>query len=224
MLRTATNGLHGSPHVTIGRKQIPASGQKFIAFNSAANVEQFGLAISAILEHTRPGHVAIAFNHGVRSAQFSRFFRIQRGMDAAKDHVSATVARNFAEFIAAQSVAGVDADAYNITRSDAQRISGGKRFIHKNWGAINKWGGRCQYVEPSRCNDRRAKRDVARIDQMDFHSAMGHSLGILQNRFRQTFRSWPGPLLQDRSLPNGALQLDRLRILWVRKFPRDEAG
>src|SRR5574340_406848 len=40
MLRTAADGLHRGPHVTLARHQVPARGQKTAALDAAAMIER----------------------------------------------------------------------------------------------------------------------------------------------------------------------------------------
>jgi len=54
----------------------------------------------------------------VRLTELCRFFGIERRMDAAKDDVCAARARLLADAIAVHRVAGMDADANDVTRRD----------------------------------------------------------------------------------------------------------
>ena len=114
VLGAAANGLHGGPHIFCGIHQVPAGGEEFAAFNAAAFVDFFGRAGDASGDDFGPGKIAVAFDDGVGLAALERFFRKQRGVNAAIDDPCAAGASHAADRVSAQGVAGVDADADDV--------------------------------------------------------------------------------------------------------------
>ena len=105
----------------------------------------------------------------MRFAQVKGLLGKQRGVNAAVDHPGAPRPRHAPHFIAAQCVAGVNADADNVAACDALRLNLLQRFVDQHGIARNRRGGRRQHKQPSRRDDRRPERIVAWIDQMNAH-------------------------------------------------------
>ncbi len=114
MLRTSPHGLHRGPHVPIGGHQVPARGQEVLRLDAPAVVHRLKAAGDAVVEGLRPRQVAVAFHHRVGAADLERFVGKERRVDAAVDHRRAGGARQAADFIAAQGVAGMDPDADDV--------------------------------------------------------------------------------------------------------------
>jgi hypothetical protein len=86
---------------------------------------------------------------------------------AAIDHPGAPVAGHPAHGVTAQGIAGVDADAHNISGGDAFGMDRFQRFIDEDGIARSLGCGRGQNEQPARCNDRRAEGIVAGIYKMN---------------------------------------------------------
>ena len=115
MFGAAANGLYGSPHVLVARHEIPTGGEEVCAADAAAFVDFLGRSAGhAVGDDFAPGDVAVAFDYGVGVALFKSFFGEEGGVNAAIDDPSSTFAGDAADFVAAESVAGVDADADDV--------------------------------------------------------------------------------------------------------------
>ena len=79
-----------------------------------------------------PGEIAIALHHGVRVPAFEGLLRKQRGVDAAVHHPGAARSRHAPDLITAQRVAGMDADAHDISGSDALRLDLLQRLVYQD--------------------------------------------------------------------------------------------
>ena len=66
------------------------------------------------MQQPRPDDVAVALDDGVRAAEIARFLGKERRVDPAVDDRGAARASQRADLVAAQGVAGVDADADDI--------------------------------------------------------------------------------------------------------------
>src|SRR6185437_3209318 len=111
MLRASAGSLHGGPHVLVGPHQFPAGGQEIVAGDAAAFVQPAGCAGKAIGDDRRPDDIPIAPDDGVGVPAFERFLGVKGGVNAAVDYPGAPFARHAADLVAAQCIAGVDADA-----------------------------------------------------------------------------------------------------------------
>ena len=131
MLGAAAHGLHRGPHVTVARHQVPTRRHKFIRFNSATGIHRFEIALDVVRQGTGPDHIAIALYHGVRSAQFRRFLRIERRVNSAENDSRALCASRVADLISPQSVAGVNTDAHHIPSLDGGHLYRLQGLIHK---------------------------------------------------------------------------------------------
>ena len=74
------------------------------------------------------------------------------------------------ELVAAQRIAGVDADADDVARLHALQIERLERLVDDLRRAVAFRRRRREDVQPARRDDRRAERQVARIDEMDAHA------------------------------------------------------
>jgi hypothetical protein len=119
VLGAAADGLDGGPHVFVAEHEVPAGGKKFGAADAAAVVDRLkGSAGKTVGDDLAPGDVAIAFDNSVRLAAFEGFFREEGGVDAAVDDPGSAFAGDAADFVAAEGVAGVDADANDVAGLD----------------------------------------------------------------------------------------------------------
>src|SRR6516165_6645507 len=110
----AAKSLDRGPHVGVGREKIPAGGLKVFTGDPAAVIKRLRVPGFAIGEDHLPYLVSVAFDNGVGGAKLLRFFGIERGVDSAIHDPGATFAGETANFHAAQSVGGVDADADDV--------------------------------------------------------------------------------------------------------------
>jgi hypothetical protein len=119
---------------------------------------------------SRPGQVAIAGHHRVRRSQFSRFLRVQGGVNATENYVSSAGARLPADFIAPQGVGGVNADAHRVAALDGFKIDFFQSFIHQQRIAKLSGRGSSQHIEPTGGDNSSTEGDVARINKVHLHS------------------------------------------------------
>ena len=118
MLGAAAGGLDGAPHVLALRKEIPAGLREVVGGEAASLIERLGLALDAVLEDLGPGEVSVAADDGVGGAVGEGLVGVERGVDAAEDDPGAALAGDAADFVAAERVEGVDADADDVTGLD----------------------------------------------------------------------------------------------------------
>ena len=119
MLGAAADGLDGGPHVFVAGHEVPAGGEEFGCLR-CGRLRRFsaGAAGEAIGDDLAPGDVAVAFDDGVGVAALEGFFGKEGGVDAAVDDPGAAVAGDATDFVAAEGVAGVDADADDVAGLD----------------------------------------------------------------------------------------------------------
>ncbi len=118
MLGAAADGLDGGPHVFVAGHEIPAGGEEVGAGNAAAIVDFLERdAGEAVGDDLAPGDVAVAFDYGVGIALFEGFFGEEGGVNAAVDDPGSAFSGDATDFIAAEGVAGVNADADDVHRA-----------------------------------------------------------------------------------------------------------
>ena len=128
MLRAAADGLHRRPHVAVLGQQIPARLEHRLRLRrDRLRRCVCGCAGEHAVDDDRPDAVAVALDDRVRAAELERFFGIQRGVDAAVNDLRAALARQPSDLVAAQGVAGVDADADDVARLRSCRSRVGSR-------------------------------------------------------------------------------------------------
>jgi hypothetical protein len=74
-----------------------------------------------------------------------------------------------ANFIAAQRVPSMNADAHHVTTPNLERVKRLQSFVDEVWVAIFSRSGSGKHIEPARRNYRRSKRHIAGIYQVDLH-------------------------------------------------------
>ena len=116
MLGTAADGLDRSPHVAFRGIRSQRAGKNSGSFNPAAFINRQRSSLGAIRQYLRPHHVSVALDHRVRATQFMGFVRIEGGVNSSKHHVRAASPCQGPNFVAAQRIRGVDADANDIAR------------------------------------------------------------------------------------------------------------
>ena len=169
VLGASSDGLDGGPHVLAGLHEVPARGQELAAFDAAAFVDALGFAFEAVGDAATPGDVSVAFDYGVGFAAFEGFSGEKRGVDAAVDDPCAAGAGHATHLIAAQSVAGVDADADDVAGLDAFGDDLFEGLIDEDGIAGDAGCGCGEDKEPSWRDDRGSKRIVAGVYETYTH-------------------------------------------------------
>ena len=105
----------------------------------------------------------------MRAAELVRLVGIERRMNAAEDDGRAALARLAADFVAAQRVERMDADADDIAARDAVEIDRIERFVDDAGIAVLARRRRGEHVEPPGRDDGRTKRNIAGIDEVNSH-------------------------------------------------------
>ena len=103
------------------------------------------------------------------TAKLMSFGRVEGCVNASEHHVGTAVARHFPNFIAAQRIGRVDADAHNVARLNLVRVCRDKGLVDKAGIAKNPRRRRCKHIQPARSDDRRTKRDFAWINEVNAH-------------------------------------------------------
>jgi hypothetical protein len=138
-----------------------------------------GTPSQAVAHDLLPDEIAVAFDHGMRRAVRVCFLRKQRGVNPAVDDPGTALARQLPYFVSAARIAGMNSDAHDVAWLDGGGIDRIERFVNDDRVAPFSTGGGGQHIQPSRCDDRHAKRYMARIEQVDAstHSSAGLSRG-----------------------------------------------
>jgi len=144
--------LDGGPHVFVGLHQIPARGEELVAFDAAAFVDAGGIAGEAVGYDATPGDVAIAFDDGVGFAFFEGLLGKEGGVNSAVYDPGAARSRYSSNFVSAQGVAGMDADADDVSGMDAFGNNRLKGFVDEDRISCRFRSSCCEYKQPSRCN------------------------------------------------------------------------
>jgi hypothetical protein len=150
-----------------------------ISAHAAPFVDALGGAKSEILKGLCPREIAISANHSVRSAVLEGLFGVQGGMDPAEYHAGAALSRHATNGVAAQSIAGMNADADDVAWFDAGGVPMFEGFIANYGVAKGGWRSRRQNVKPAGSDNGSSKGRVARVDQMYPHGA---DIPVLQRR------------------------------------------
>jgi hypothetical protein len=164
---TAANGLDGGPHVLVAGHEIPAGGKELGAFDAAAFVDFVGVAGEAVGDDLAPGEVAVAFDYGVGLTLVHGFFREEGSVDTAVDDPATALAGHAAYFVAAKGVAGVDADADDVTGLDGFGDDLFEGFVDEDGVASDLRGCCGENKEPTWRDNCGPKRVVAGIYEMN---------------------------------------------------------
>ena len=105
----------------------------------------------------------------MRAALLVRFFRIQGGVDAAVDDPGAALAGTLPDPVADQGVAGVDADADDVTRPELPSVERLEHLVAQDRVAPFGGCGRGKHVEPARCHGTHTKGELTRVDDVYAH-------------------------------------------------------
>src|SRR5579864_5998627 len=103
----------------------------------------------------------------MRVSELMRLLGIESRVDAAKDHPGAPAPRQLPNLVPTQRIAGVNANSNNITGMNSERLERLQGFIYKVRASVRIGSGSGQHIQPPRRYDRRPKRHIARIDQMN---------------------------------------------------------
>ena len=170
VLGTAADGLDGGPHVLVAGHEVPAGGEELGALDASAVVDFLeGCSGENVGDDLAPGDIAIAFDDGVGVAALEGFFGEEGGVDAAVDDRCAAFVGEAAYFVAAESVAGVDADAYDVAGLDGGGVDLLDGLVDEDGVAGGAWRGGGKDEEPARGDDSRAKCIVTGIDKVNAH-------------------------------------------------------
>jgi len=169
MLGAPADGLHGSPHVSSRRQQVPAGRDELVRVDAAAFVEPLQRAAHGMVDHDGPHDVAVAADDRVGAAELVRFVGIQGGVDSAVDDGRAARSQRDADLVPAQRIAGVDADADDVAGLNGVEIELLERFIDDARPSVLRRRRRAENEQPSRRDDADAKGQMARIHEVDSH-------------------------------------------------------
>src|SRR6266852_4048275 len=122
MLGATTDRLHRCPHVTIAGNEIPPGRNKIAGLDLASRVNRFRSTLTTVRERLCPNNVPIAFYHHMCAAEFKRFLGIKRGVNSAENHISTPLSCHLSNFIAAQSVGGMNTDPDGVPLLNSARI------------------------------------------------------------------------------------------------------
>ncbi len=163
VLRTPADRLHRRPHVAVRRHQVPARGQELVTLDSTSVIDGLQLPALPVCQHLSPDGVAVTLRHCVRAADLERLVRVQRGVYPAEDDRRSGPAGCHPDLVAAQRVSGVDSDPDDIALLEGSGIDLRQRLIDDDRVAELGRGRGGDHVEPPRCDDPDAERDVTRI-------------------------------------------------------------
>ena len=128
-------------------------------------------AVHAVFDDLVPHQIAVSAYDGVSAAVLERLVGKERRMNAAVHDPRAALARDPADFVAAQRVARVDANADHIPCLDRGFVDRIEGFVDHNGDAPTIGCRTSQDVQPAGRDDCHTERDVAGVDQMHLHSA-----------------------------------------------------
>jgi hypothetical protein len=115
VFRTASNRLHGRPHVLVPLDQVPPRLDHLVPGHAAGGVERLRRLLCAVRDHLRPDDIAVSSDDGMGGAHLVRFIGEERGVDATVHHPGAARACRFTHLVSTNRIPGVDADAHHVT-------------------------------------------------------------------------------------------------------------
>ena len=127
----------------------------------------------AVPQYLAPDQVAIAFDHSVRAATLEGLFGIKRRVNSAEHHPGASLPCRSPNFIAAQRVAGMDANPDHVALLDALQIEMFQRLIADLGIAERVPCCSRQYVKPAWRYYCGTKRGIAWVHKVNFHVLEG---------------------------------------------------
>ena len=113
--------------------------------------------------------IAVAAHRRMRLSALVAFVRKERGVDPAVDDQAPRARAMLPDLIAAQRVAGMDADADNVAGGNGVRIQRIQRLVDEDRLAIFGRRRRREDEQPSWRDHSRTEGDVTGIDQMYAH-------------------------------------------------------
>src|SRR5262249_3633132 len=155
------------PHVPAIRQEIPTRRHELLAGEATTVVDRPGLGGETVRDDMRPDHVAVAAHDCVRSSLACRLVGEQCRVNTAENHPRAARADLTPDLIPTERVTGMDANAYDIPRSDRVEIERVQGFVNDLRIAPATAGRGSQDVQPSGGNDGDTKRLRARVNQMN---------------------------------------------------------
>ena len=105
----------------------------------------------------------------MRTATLERLFRKERRVAAAVDDPCPARPGTLPEFVADQSVAGVEADTDHVTLLELVGVERLERLVAQDGIAPLGWRGRREDEHPARGDETRPEGKVTRIDDMYAH-------------------------------------------------------
>jgi hypothetical protein len=105
----------------------------------------------------------------VRATERARLVGKERGMDAAEHDIRTCRTRRDADLVAAQRIAGVDADANDVARRDDSCVEALEGLVDQT--GLTESDRRCrgQHIEPARGNNADTERHMTGIDKVNGH-------------------------------------------------------
>src|SRR5947209_3390921 len=103
-------------------------------------------------------------------AQFVGLFGVEGRMNASEHHIGAPSACHSSDFVAAESIGGVDANANNVALLNLSRAYRCQSLIHQARIAKAHGCSRRENIQPARGNDCSAERNFAGINEMNAHA------------------------------------------------------
>ena len=169
VLWAAADCLDGGPHVLVLRHEVPAGGEEVGSTDASTVVDVFGSSVHAVVDGFSPGDVSVSGDDGVGLAEVEALFGEERGVDAAVDDPGSALAGHASDRVAAEGVAGVDADTDDVAGSDAFRDDLLEGFVDQDGVASDGGGGRGEDKKPAGGDHSRTKRIIAWVHKMNAH-------------------------------------------------------
>ena len=107
----------------------------------------------------------------MRTTALSHLVGKQRRVNPTEHDKRATCTNGLADLIAAEGIAGVDADTDDIALGDEVGIEQLEAFVDENRGAVSFRRGCGEHKQPPGGDDRHSKGNVAGIDKIHAHRA-----------------------------------------------------
>ena len=143
MLRASAHRLNRAPHIPPLWQQFPPCRDEPFGIEASAIIDLVQTAVRSVVQHERPHHITIAFDHGVRAAETLRLAGIKCRVNATKDDGRPAIPRERADLVAAKRVAGVNPDPDNVAGLHAADVKRLECFVrYAPAGGRVKWESR----------------------------------------------------------------------------------